>query len=74
VVSFLGIIIFLLDVRNPYEAKIAAIPGTALLIPVDDERIGSTNWMRAAKWWCIAAAARAAGERFRCCVVPVFPR
>jgi sulfur-carrier protein adenylyltransferase/sulfurtransferase len=36
---------FLLDVRNPYEVAIASIPGTSLLIPVDQlaERIGEID-------------------------------
>jgi len=36
---------FLLDVRNPYEVAIASIPGTSLLIPVDQlpERLGELD-------------------------------
>jgi sulfur-carrier protein adenylyltransferase/sulfurtransferase len=36
---------FLLDVRNPYEVAIASIPGTSLVIPLDQlaERIGELD-------------------------------
>jgi sulfur-carrier protein adenylyltransferase/sulfurtransferase len=36
---------FLLDVRNPYEVSIASIPGTNLLIPLDQlsDRIGELD-------------------------------
>lgn len=36
---------FLLDVRNPYEVDIATIPGTSLLIPLDQlaDRLGELD-------------------------------
>jgi adenylyltransferase/sulfurtransferase len=49
---------YLLDVRNPYEVAIAAIPGTDLLIPVDQlpERLGELDSSREMVVYCRSGA------------------
>lgn len=49
---------YLLDVRNPYEVAIAAIPGTDKLIPVDQlpERIGELDTSREMVIYCRSGA------------------
>jgi adenylyltransferase/sulfurtransferase len=49
---------FLLDVRNPYEVAIASIPGTDLVIPVDQlpERINELDTAREMVVYCRSGA------------------